>query len=151
MSKLTEALESIRSHPEVSRRIHVHRGGVIFNPETQKGWHKVTICAAHRRRWPRRSFDWFSQSLWPDVVMGPESIMTLRGYAFDRYEDGEEITTVKEWLQEEDIEIISGIPGAEVPDSFRLERMIELHIYASARHLRHCQEPLMPRTICLRR
>ena len=83
--------------------------------------------------------------------MGPESITTRRGFSFDRYEDGEEITTVKERLQEEDIEIISGIPGAEVPDSFRLERMIELHIYASTRHLRHCQEPLMPRTICLRR
>ena len=37
-------------------------------------------------------------------------IETVRGYTYQRYEDGEKITTVKDWLDEEDIQIISNVP-----------------------------------------
>ena len=152
MSKLTEALESIRSHPNVNRGIHVHRSDVIYNPETQMGWHRVTICAAHS--WGGATFGDYKQFLlrvWPAAVTGPEPVETVRGHTYQRYEDGEKIKTVKDWLDEEDIQVIAGAPTEKVPEMFELERMIELHVYENPGYLRHCQEPLIPKKIYRRR
>ena len=152
MSKLTEALESIRSHPNVNRRIHVHHSDVIYNPFTEVGWQKITICAAHSRRLLiPGDYGRFLTQVWPDSDTGPEPIETLRGRTYQRYGGSEQITTIADWLDEEGIAVIPGAPTEWIPEMFKLDRVIELHAYENPKYLRHCQEPLIPKKIYRRR